>query len=446
MKSRVYLSKNASSRGITLIALVITIIVLLILAGVSIAMISGNDGIASRATGAKEKTRAADMQEQINLAVSDNKMTEYADGTIKTKEDLVEKFVSEGKLTEEEASILDTQDTIEIGGTTVDFTALKKVTRVVGDGNYETLSECIEEANEGDKILISKVISDETVVINKSVKITSSESIILNNVTITVASEDVELTVSNLNFTGKSYINANNAQSLIVENVNAEVTLDSSDAVTNSRAAFISLGASEMNDKPLYLKIMNNNIVVTGNNYPDPILGWRYIADGSIISNNTFGAEGKENWEAVRLMNFMDNATITMKNNVAYVSGNGFALCQNNSRENSYTAIIEKNTFLGSADYIWLEMTGTGNILASIVANDNIANGSALDVSMIKSNGKNINYAVVDLKTDGEGKFVGGTYSSLTSDDYIEYVNSNLASGYSLESNSDGSFSIVSSS
>lgn len=36
------------NKGITLIALVITIIVLIILAGVSIAMLTGNNGIISR--------------------------------------------------------------------------------------------------------------------------------------------------------------------------------------------------------------------------------------------------------------------------------------------------------------------------------------------------------------------------------------------------------------
>ena len=39
-----------SSKGITLIALVITIIVLLILAGVSIAMLTGDNGILTQAT------------------------------------------------------------------------------------------------------------------------------------------------------------------------------------------------------------------------------------------------------------------------------------------------------------------------------------------------------------------------------------------------------------
>lgn len=42
-------------KGITLIALVITIIVLLILAGVSIAMLTGNNGMLTRANDSKQK-------------------------------------------------------------------------------------------------------------------------------------------------------------------------------------------------------------------------------------------------------------------------------------------------------------------------------------------------------------------------------------------------------
>ena len=41
-------------KGITLIALVVTIIVLLILAGVSIATLTGDNGILTRASNAKE--------------------------------------------------------------------------------------------------------------------------------------------------------------------------------------------------------------------------------------------------------------------------------------------------------------------------------------------------------------------------------------------------------
>ena len=56
-------------RGITLIALVLTIIVLLILAGISISMLTGQNGILNRAAEAKEKTEEAQTEEQIKLAV-----------------------------------------------------------------------------------------------------------------------------------------------------------------------------------------------------------------------------------------------------------------------------------------------------------------------------------------------------------------------------------------
>lgn len=54
------LNKN---KGITLIALVITIIVLLILAGVAIATLTGENGLLNRATDAKTNTDNAQIKE-----------------------------------------------------------------------------------------------------------------------------------------------------------------------------------------------------------------------------------------------------------------------------------------------------------------------------------------------------------------------------------------------
>lgn len=56
--------------GITLIALVITIIVLLILAGVSIAMLTGDNGILTKAGIARDETRDAEIKEALSLAAS----------------------------------------------------------------------------------------------------------------------------------------------------------------------------------------------------------------------------------------------------------------------------------------------------------------------------------------------------------------------------------------
>lgn len=63
-------------KGITLIALVITIIVLLILAGVSIAMLTGDNGILSQTENAKNETADGENIEKIRLAVSEAQIGE----------------------------------------------------------------------------------------------------------------------------------------------------------------------------------------------------------------------------------------------------------------------------------------------------------------------------------------------------------------------------------
>ena len=61
--------KIKQAKGITLIALVITIIVLLILAGVTITMLTGENGILNQATNAKNATDKSEFEEQVSLAV-----------------------------------------------------------------------------------------------------------------------------------------------------------------------------------------------------------------------------------------------------------------------------------------------------------------------------------------------------------------------------------------
>ena len=63
-----------NQKGITLIALVITIIVLLILAGVSIAMLTGDNGILTQSRNAKVSQIEGTVKEEVNLAVQSAKM------------------------------------------------------------------------------------------------------------------------------------------------------------------------------------------------------------------------------------------------------------------------------------------------------------------------------------------------------------------------------------
>ena len=63
------MNRNRQEKGITLIALVITIIVLLILAGVAIATLTGDNGILTKAAQAKNATEKANAKERIQIEV-----------------------------------------------------------------------------------------------------------------------------------------------------------------------------------------------------------------------------------------------------------------------------------------------------------------------------------------------------------------------------------------
>ena len=59
-----YLTHTSKISGITLIALVVTIVVLLILAGITISLVFSENGIIAKAKEAAEKTNQAAINEQ----------------------------------------------------------------------------------------------------------------------------------------------------------------------------------------------------------------------------------------------------------------------------------------------------------------------------------------------------------------------------------------------
>ena len=77
--------------GITLIALVITIIVLLLLAGVSITMLSGQDGILSKASQAKQLTNETEISDGIKQAY----LTAMVQGEGKVIESLLQEALND---------------------------------------------------------------------------------------------------------------------------------------------------------------------------------------------------------------------------------------------------------------------------------------------------------------------------------------------------------------
>ena len=79
------IKSTTKSNGITLIALVITIVVLLILAGVSIAMLTGNNGILTQAKLAKENTDLAKEEEKNKLSNNNEYINEQTGNAVPGK-------------------------------------------------------------------------------------------------------------------------------------------------------------------------------------------------------------------------------------------------------------------------------------------------------------------------------------------------------------------------
>lgn len=74
--------------GITLVALVITIIILLILAGITISTLNGENGLLSRVKQAKDNYSISEAKEKIEMAIADLRIEEEKKGESLTKEKL----------------------------------------------------------------------------------------------------------------------------------------------------------------------------------------------------------------------------------------------------------------------------------------------------------------------------------------------------------------------
>ncbi len=98
-------------KGITLISLVITIIILLILAGVTLSLTLGDKGIITQAVNAKEAQKIAAIKEDMQLAILDKELEKG--GTGLTKEELEEIAGNYGEL-QEDGNTIKTDEGYEI--------------------------------------------------------------------------------------------------------------------------------------------------------------------------------------------------------------------------------------------------------------------------------------------------------------------------------------------
>lgn len=111
--------QKENNKGITLIALVISIIVIMLLAGVSVAMLADNNSIFEKANKAKAATKNARVQEDVLLAYDNAVANTYVDASAVVEDDMkedLEKIYGEGVSITEDDGIY----TVTING--VDYT------------------------------------------------------------------------------------------------------------------------------------------------------------------------------------------------------------------------------------------------------------------------------------------------------------------------------------
>ena len=140
-----------NEKGVTLIALVVTIVVLLILAGTAIAMLSGDDGIMTNAQKAQAANTEGEIREKIKMAYNAVKTSISVDSAIDpdynatetaTLQALFEEAASEIGLTVSGGSS-ESEDGLTI---TLDSTG-KRITFVYQDNRFGGSSGTVNVAN-----------------------------------------------------------------------------------------------------------------------------------------------------------------------------------------------------------------------------------------------------------------------------------------------------------
>ena len=138
------------NEGITLIALVVTIIALLILAGVSVSMLTGQNGILTNAAKAKESTDSASDLEYLQLKATESLMDYYqGNDTVGEDEYVLKKWAAD---TESKIKVNQADKTIEYNGKTY------SIVDIIGNESEKTKIE-----NDNMKqITVSTVKDDDT--------------------------------------------------------------------------------------------------------------------------------------------------------------------------------------------------------------------------------------------------------------------------------------------
>ena len=142
------MGKLQHNKGITLIALIVTIVVLLILAGVSIAVITGDNGVIKSANQAKTEQRGGTVEDRVAVWKAGKATSEYTHRETKTEDEMLNDLINDKLLFEDE---IDRENKkITIGSKEIDYSAGKGLEPGTDKGKEELILEY--EVSAGDTI------------------------------------------------------------------------------------------------------------------------------------------------------------------------------------------------------------------------------------------------------------------------------------------------------
>ena len=141
-----------NKKGITLIALVVTIVVLLILAGVTISLLLDENGIITKSKDARNANRAGAIKEEITLWKAEKFAADNGAGSHESMDDFLARLKTRGLISDEDiATIKDTRK-LQVGKETIVFPSdAKTLVQAFKDneikvGDYLNYNDYVDES------------------------------------------------------------------------------------------------------------------------------------------------------------------------------------------------------------------------------------------------------------------------------------------------------------
>ena len=215
---------KSQNKGITLVALVITVVVMLILAGVAMAQFTGGDGIFSRVTDATREYKKQSMLEAVDLAKAYLEMEKTYKNEPITITDVIDKV-------KEISSINDEDYIITIDDEEQSATIIDKETGVVIDiwidenGEIQVEGSIVDDIENVVKPTITYTLDPPAGTYGEAVKITITATEEKNGIVRMVLPDNSEITYNNEKTVTREYtVTENGTYKFTVEGANGRET------------------------------------------------------------------------------------------------------------------------------------------------------------------------------------------------------------------------------